>query len=87
MKIEATSGDYLRTGGEVEEGEEEVRRQEYSATEIRMAPITAEEKAGMEAKLDAALEIKTIDTETLKLYFKLSTKGKEVRWLPLLCKK
>ena len=52
-----------------------------------MAPTPAEEKAAMEAKLDAALEINNIDTETLTLYFKLSTRGKEVRWMPLSCKK
>ena len=44
-----------------------------------MAPISEAEKAVMEQKLDDALEVNTIDTETLKLYFKLSTKGKEVR--------
>ncbi len=52
-----------------------------------MAPISEEERAAMEQNLDEALEVNTIDTETLKLYFKLSTKGKEVWWLPLLCKK
>ena len=79
MKIEGTSGDYLRAGGEVEgEGEGEVRRQEYSSTQIRMAPITEEEMTVMEAKLDTALEVNNIDEDTLKIYFKLSTRGKEV---------
>jgi len=52
-----------------------------------MAPISEEERAAIEQNLDEALEVNTIDAKTLKLYFKLSTKGKEVKWMPLLCKK
>ena len=44
-----------------------------------MAPISEEERAAIEQNIDDALEVNTIDAETLKLYFKLSTKGKEVK--------
>ena len=37
--------------------------------------------------MEEALERTTIDTDTLKVYFKISTKGKEVKWMPIMCKK
>ena len=52
-----------------------------------MAPISEEERAAIEQDIDDALEVNTIDADTVKLYFKLSTKGKEVKWMPLMCKK
>ncbi len=82
MKIEGTSGDNLRAEGAVGgEVGEEVRRQEQSSTQTnsnrRMAPITEEEMGVMESKLDTALEVHNITEDTLKIYFKLSTRGKE----------
>ncbi len=52
-----------------------------------MAPITEEERAAIQQEVEDALERITIDKDNLKVYMKVSTKGKDVAWMPVMCKK
>jgi len=52
-----------------------------------MAPITEEERNAILQEVEDALERTTIDKGNLKIYFKISNKGKVVAWMPIMCKK
>ncbi len=49
--------------------------------------FTAEEEAAMRREVEDACEVVTIDKDNLQIYFKISTKGREVEWRPMPCKK
>ena len=52
-----------------------------------MAPITQEEWDAIMQEVEDSLERTTIAKDNVKIYFKISTKGKEVAWFPMMCKK
>ena len=52
-----------------------------------MAPVTAEEQALIKKEVEDWLDRVTIDKENVRIYLRISLKGKEVVWLPMLCKK
>ena len=54
---------------------------------IEMAPISEEERNAINQEVEEALERTTIDKDNLKVYMKISTKGKEVAWMPIMCKR
>jgi len=49
--------------------------------------FTNEEKAAMRQEVEDACESITIYKDNIQIYFKISTKGKEVEWMPMPCKK
>jgi len=49
--------------------------------------FTTEEQAAMRKEVEDACEVVTIDKDNLQIYFKISTKGREVEWRPMPCKK
>ena len=49
--------------------------------------FTHEERAAMMQEVEDACEMITIDKDNIQIYFKISTKGKEVEWMPMPCKK
>ena len=52
-----------------------------------MAPVTYEELAAIVQEVEDALERVTIEKDNVRIYLKISTKGKEIVWMPMLCKK
>ncbi len=52
-----------------------------------MAPVTNEERAAVEQEVEDALERVTIEKDNVKIYLKISNRGKEIAWMPMLCKK
>ena len=52
-----------------------------------MAPITQEERDAILQEVEDASERTTIDKDNVQVYFKISTKGKEVAWFHMICKK
>ena len=52
-----------------------------------MAPITEEEQNAILQEVEDSLERTNIDKDNVKIYFKISTKGKDVAWMPMPCKK
>jgi len=65
----------------------DIRASKPVSPTIEMAPISEEERNAILQEVEEALERTTIDTDTLKVYFKISTKGKDVKWMPIMCKK
>ena len=57
------------------------------APTVKMAPVSEEERNAILQEVDDSLERTTIDMDTLKVYFKISTKGKDVKRMPIMCKK
>ena len=53
----------------------------------RATAFTAEEQAAMRREVAEACEVITIDKDNLQIHFKISTKGKDVEWAPMPCKK
>jgi hypothetical protein len=49
--------------------------------------FTNEEQAAMRQEVEDACESITIDKDNIQIYFKISTKGREVEWMPMPCKK
>jgi len=41
----------------------------------------------MRQEVEDACELITIDKYNIQIYFKISTKGREVEWMPMPCKK
>ncbi len=58
-----------------------------AATARATTGFTAEEQAAMRREVADACEVITIDKDNLQIYFKISTKGKDVEWAPMPCKK
>jgi len=54
---------------------------------IEMAPITDEERNTILKEVEDSLERITINKDSVKIYFRISTKGKNIVWMPILCKK
>ncbi len=54
---------------------------------IEMAPVSEEERNAILQEVEEALERTTIDMDNLKVYMKISTKGKEVAWMPIMCQR
>ena len=52
-----------------------------------MAPGSEEERNAILQEVEEALERTTIDKDNLKVYMKISMKGKEVAWMPIMCKR
>ena len=52
-----------------------------------MAPVTDEECAAIVQEVEDALERVTIKKDNVKIYLKISNRGKEIAWMPMLCKK
>jgi len=57
------------------------------ATARATTVFTAEEQAAMRREVAEACEVITIDKDNLQIHFKISTKGKDVEWAPMPCKK
>jgi len=52
-----------------------------------MAPITDEERAAVVQEVEEAMERITIEKDNVKVLLKISTRGREIAWIPMLCKK
>jgi len=46
-----------------------------------------EERTAMLQEVEDACERTTIDKDNVKIYFRISTKGRDVAWMPMLCKR
>ena len=52
-----------------------------------MAPIIEEECEAIAQEVEEALDLVTLDKDNVKIYLKISSKGKEVVWMPVPSKK
>ncbi len=58
-----------------------------AAATARATTFTAEDQAAMRKEVEDACEVITIDKENLQIHFRISTKGRDVEWTPMPCKK
>jgi len=50
-----------------------------------MEPVTEEERSAVALKVENAIENVNIDASNVKLYMKISTRRKDLAWMPLMC--
>ena len=71
-------------------GESQCRQDIHKANQLHQPvemAITEEERNAILQEVEDACERTTIDKDNVKIYFKISMKGREVEWMPMLCKK